>query len=218
MEELTRNATHEMAPPVPPRWKGIQSLDLVYRVNERCIELLCSVATREVLHVPPPMLSENLDLWGRLSEDARRSLAQMPFVIIEAQFKNAVWWRQAAEQGSHDNASDGHPNGLPREAREHLMHEITMLAWQMSRWDQTVAKLLLGIAPSVKAIIASLTPQQIRVIASNQNQAIQVRWADDALLWRDFLLAARAGDEKRLARLHLHAKMLLCTELAHLRE
>jgi hypothetical protein len=46
---------------------------------------------------------------------------------------------------------------------------------------------------------------------------IEVRWANDPPFWRDLLLAAEAGSDEKLAELRLHAKLLLCGELAELR-
>jgi hypothetical protein len=219
MEESTDGATGEEAPPAPPRWKGIQSLDLVHQLNERCVGLLYDVAASGAPNVLLPMLTENQDLWVSLHEEARLSLARMPFVIVDAKFRNAAWWRRAAaEQENPNDVSEKTSNGLSREASEHLMHETIMFAWQTARWDQTAAQISLGMAPSVINVIAALTPQQIRVIASRESQAVRIRWANDPYFWRDLLVAAKAGEQKRLATLHLHAKLLLCSEIAHLRE
>lgn len=98
------------------------------------------------------------------------------------------------------------------------MHETAMFAWQTARWDRTAAQMFLGMSSSVTDVIAALTPQQIRIIAAREPRAIRVRWADDPPLWRDLLAAASTGDQKRLATLHLHAKLLLASELAQLRD
>lgn len=72
----------------------------------------------------------------------------------------------------------------------------------------------LGMSPSVAELIAALTPQQIRAIAAHESQGIRVRWADDPQFWRDLLASAKAGEDEKLAELHLHAKLLVCRELA----
>lgn len=83
------------------------------------------------------------------------------------------------------------------------------------RWDRTVAQMALGMSPSVAEVIAALTPQQIREVAARESQGIRVRWADDPRFWRDLLMSAKAGDGEKLAELHLHAKLLLSSELLH---
>ncbi|MGH8240084.1 MAG: hypothetical protein ACREXP_24145, partial [Steroidobacteraceae bacterium] len=209
MNEFSDGATRESAPPSPPRWRGIQSLDLVHQLNERCIELLCDVAAADARHTILQIVTENRELWLRLEIEARRRVARMPFVIVDAKFKDAAWWRRVAESRTHEARAEEPSNGLPREASEHLMHETAMFAWQTARWDRTVAQMSLAMSPSVADVIAALTPQQVRAIAARESQCIRVRWADAPRFWRDLLMTAKAGDVEKLAELHLHAKLLV---------
>lgn len=202
--------------PLPPRWKGIQSLNLVHQINERCIGLLCDVAVADARPTALPIIAQNRDLWVHLGLEARQKTARIPFVIVDAQFKNEEWWRRAAESDARESEAEESLNGLPREASEHLMHELTIFAWQTARWDRTVAQMSLGMSPPVVELIAALTPQQVRAIATRDSQGMRVRWADDPRFWRDLLVAAKAGNDEKLAEIHLHAKLLLCSELAQL--
>lgn len=202
--------------PAPPRWKGIRSLDLVYQLNERCIDLLYNLASDGAHGTTLPLITEHRELWTRMEPAARRAAARMPFVVTDARFRDEMWWRQMMEVRVDDAEPDARSNGLPREASEHLMHETTMLAWQTARWDHTVAQMSLVMSSSVVAIISALTPQQIRTIAARECHAIQVRWVDDVQFWLDLLMAAVSGDEDRLGDLRLHAKLLLCGELTDL--
>ena len=216
MSESNHGVTPDPAPPVPPRWKGIQSLDLVHQLNERCIELLCDVAAADSRHTALPIITENREIWVRLEPEARHRAARMPFVIVDAKFSDDAWWRRVAESLANGAGAEAPSNGLPRESSEQLMNEMTMFAWQTARWDQTVAQLSLGMTPSVAKVIAALTPKQVREISARESQVIEVRWANDPPFWRDLLLAAMAGSDERLAELRLHAKLLLCGELSQL--
>lgn len=216
MTEPPVSAVRESVPPAPPRWKGIQSLELVHKLNERCLELLCQIVST-ALDSTLPFVRENRDLWARLAPEARRALGRIPFVIVDAHFVNAAWWQRASQINPQERAAGGLTNGLPPEASEHLMHETTIFAWQTARWDRTVAQLSLGMSPSVIEVISALAPQQIRIIATHEASAIRIRWASDASFWRDLLVAAEALDEKRLGTLHLHAKVLLGRELVQFR-
>lgn len=216
MGESSDRATRDSAPPSPPRWKGIQSLGLVYQLNERCIGLLCEVAAADARHATLPIVTENRELWVHLELEARQRAARMPFMIVDAQFKSEAWWQRVAESRAADTEAEESFNGFPHEASEHLMHETIIFAWQTARWDRTVAQMSLGMSPPVAELIAALTPRQIRAIAARESQGIRVRWADDSRFWRDLLVAAKAQDDERLAELHLHAKLLLCGELAQL--
>lgn len=215
MSESSNGVTPDPAP-LPPRWNGIQSLSLVHQLNERCIGLLCDLAVADARDATLPIIAHNRDLWIHLELEARQKAARIPFVIVDAQFKNEEWWRRAAESHAHESGAEEPLNGLPREASEHLMHELTIFAWQTARWDRTVAQISFGMSASVVDLIAALTPQQVRAIATQESQSMRVRWADDPRFWQDLLMAAKAGDDEKLAEIHLHAKLLLCGELAQL--
>jgi hypothetical protein len=220
MEEFGRAKAQDAGSlsPSPPRWKGVQAFGPVCQLNERCIELLCNVAASESSESALRIVIEHRAHWLSLGLDARQRLARMPFVMVDAQFKNEPWWGQVAQSKAHAiEATEPMSNGLPREASEHLMHETMMFAWQMVRWDRTVALLSFSMLPSVAEIIAGLSPQQLRALSSQDCHAVRIRWDDDLQLWRDLLLAAQAGNLEKLGELHLHAKLLLCSELVQIR-
>lgn len=217
-ESAGRGPRHPAVPPAPPRWKGVRSLDLVYRLNERCIDLLYELAITGARDTTLSVITSHVEFWLRLEPAARQSMARMPFIIMDAYFQDEMWWRRVTDYGLDDAQTDAASNGLPREVSEHLMHETVMLAWQTARWDHTVAQMSLAMSPSVVAIVSALTPQQVRVISARECHAIRVRWVDDLQFWRDLLAAAALRDGDRLRQLHLHAKLLLCSELTNIQK
>ena len=42
----------------------------------------------------PWVIADNRDLWIGLDIEARRGVAKMPFVILDAYFKGADWWHR----------------------------------------------------------------------------------------------------------------------------
>lgn len=209
-----RDGVSPEGPPKPPRWKGVQSLDLVYQLNERCMELLSKVAASDACAAALPIVAENRDLWSRLECEPRRIAARLPFVVLDVHFADQGWWQRVTSSCSEQRASEARCKLLPPEASEQLMHETVMFAWQTARWDRTVAQMVLGMSRSVAELISSLTPRQILAIATRESQSIGVRWANDPRFWRDLLLAAQTGNDERLADVQLHAKLLFCSELA----
>jgi hypothetical protein len=193
---------------------------MVHRFNERCIELLCAVASSSTPGTAPAV-AENREHWITLDLEARGRFAKMPFVIVDAHFKNADWWRRVARSAADpslneragENLESNSANGLPHDASKNLMHEAIMFAWQLVSSDRTTAIMAFGMLASVTEIIGELTPKDIREIATREHSAIAIRWADDVQLWRELLVAANAGDDNRLAALHLQVKLLLCGEL-----
>lgn len=201
-------------PPLAPRWKGAPSREAVRQLNERCVEVLCEAATEDFPATTLPVITEHRTLWRTLPLEARRLVAQIPFAIVDAQFGNEASWQQLVQ----DRAGFAvHATGLPGDVRHELMHETLMFAWQIARWDREVALMAFGMRPAVADLILALTPRQLRTIAATEHGGIQVRWADDLAFWRELLLAARAGNDEKLAELHLQAKLLLCSELAKIK-
>jgi hypothetical protein len=222
MDEKSGRTTDKAAQPSPPRWKGAQSIGMVYGFNERCIELLCAVAPSSNSQTTSAAIAENRELWINLNIDARRRIAKIPFVIMDANFKRDDWWHRVS-QSVVDSALSDSPaaenvgaystSGFSPEASKNLMQETIMFAWQLVGSDRTTAIMSFGMVAPVAEIISELTPKEVREISTREHSAVKLRWADDVKLWRDFLLAANAGDDDRLAALHLHAKLLICGDM-----
>jgi len=210
MEEFGELTEQTVAAPTPVRWKGATSFGPIHQLNERCIELLCDAATSDSPQVTLPIVTAHRELWIKLEAEARERMARLPFVIADAQFRNGTRWRRVTQSQPHEAEVDAISNGLPKEPSEHLMLETLMFAWQTARQDRTVALMAFAMSSSVAEIIAGLTPRQIRTIATRESHTVQIRWASNLPFWHDLLMAAQEDDEKQLAALHLHAKLMLC--------
>jgi hypothetical protein len=103
-----------------PRWTRSQSLDLVYRLNEQCLELIAGLATLPVGNAWQ-LVSANRELWIKLGPDARKRAARLPFVIVDLHFADEEWWRRLADVPTSDARAPDATNGLPRELNERLV-------------------------------------------------------------------------------------------------
>jgi hypothetical protein len=191
-----------------PRWKGSQSLELVYRYNERCLGLLCGpnagpIAARSLA------IAANLDLLRNLDRRNLGRAARLPFVIMDLRFADGAWWRDLL-QASPFNA--GSPAILTPEAESPdlvIARETVMFAWQTARWDRSTAQLSFGMSTRVVEVISHLSPAQVTEISSTQSDELRLRWDDDLKFWRDLLLAAASSDADLLDDILLHAKLQL---------
>jgi hypothetical protein len=95
---------------------------------------------------------------------------------------------------------------------DNLALDILLFARQSAREDLNVAKVMFAMTADVAGLIASLYLSQIRAIASANTSELKVRWDNDPELWRDLLIAARAGDEQPLAAVRRQAKLLFLTQ------
>jgi hypothetical protein len=210
----SEDTSHEAVSATAPRWKRSQSLDLVYQLNEHCLELLADVAAANA-GSELPLVSANRDLWAQLGPDARRRAALLPFVILDLRFADETWWKRAIGAPASTLHEPDSTSGLPSELSERLVQEILMFAWQMARSDRTAAQVSFGMRPAVAVIIGELMPGQVRDIASRASGDIHVRWEQNGRFWRELLFAAESGNEETIAELHLHAKLQLLGPLIY---
>jgi hypothetical protein len=206
-------SSYETASVVAPRWSRCQSIALVHQLNEHCLELLAENAASSACNAP--FVSANRDLWTRLTAEARKRAALMPFVILDLNFAHEAWWRRALEMQSVRNCEPMVTQDFTPETRKRLAQETLMFAWQTARSDRTAAQVSFGMRLPVAALIAELTPGQVRDIASRKSADLQVRWADDGPFWRALLSAAESGNGEAIAELHLHAKLQLLGPLIY---
>jgi hypothetical protein len=204
-------------PPSPPHWKGRDSLDLVYQLNERCLKLLCEAAAGPE-PCAWPALAHHRELWSTLRADALQCTARIPFVILDVYFSDEKWWREVVNESpaSAERSSSAHQwprYQWPGSVAADLIQEALIFAWHTVKWDRRVARLSLGMVPAVAESIASLTPQQLATIAGDHSDALRLRWYDHPGFWPRLLRAARGGDEEGVAEIHLHAKLLVMGEL-----
>jgi hypothetical protein len=195
-------------PPTPPRWKGRDSLDLAYQLNQRFFKLASDMAARPDTG-DWALIAQDRELWFHLNAESIERAARFPFVILDVCFANDEWWREVID-GRHPAAQT---NGWPASVSEQLMSETLVFAWHTAKWDKSVARLSLGMSPGVAEQIAAQTPQQLASISAKHFGALRLRWHDDREFWARLLMAARDGNEEVLSDIHLHANLLLCGEL-----
>jgi len=197
MPSYKRKDEDPSAPPTPPRWKGADSLELVCQFNERVLTLLKEAGAQP---------------WSQLSAESIRRAARFPFVIVDVMLTDEPWWRaiMASLKVPARNAS---LSLWPAEVAQKLTGEVVVFAFHTARWDRSVARLVLGMAPGVVEVVRALTPQQLDEIPRRYCGALRLRWQEDREFWARLIAAAQDGDGEALADIHLHAKLLLSGEL-----
>jgi hypothetical protein len=199
--------------PSAPRWKGSDSLDLVYRLNERSLQALKELAA-SLTQCDFLAVSRHRALWSSLTPEALSRAAQLPFVLLDVHFGDEAWWQRALAPVDRAPGDLVPANGsLPAEIADALMQETLIFAWHTVKWDQRVARLSLGMSPGVAKAMVAMTPQQLSVISSRHSRELRLRWQSQPDLWREVLRTAASTDDDALEEIYLHAKLLLCGEL-----
>jgi hypothetical protein len=208
--------TDDEASAASPRWTGAPSIPLAHQLNGQCVELICELANNLSAQELPPFILENRDLWRLLEPEARKRVAEFPFVIIDLRFKEAEPWQQANDEHLMTPAGVANTaphSGFPPKLFEDLALETLLFARQAAREDVNVAKAMFAMTSPVVRLIASLTVSQVRAIALSNASQLRVRWDSHPEFWRDLLIACRSGDEQALAAIRRQGKLLFCGEL-----
>jgi hypothetical protein len=196
--------------PTAPRWRGSDSLDLVYRLNERSLQAFKDwAASPEPCEVPA--IARHREIWSALGADALKRAAQLPFVLLDVHFGDVAWWGRIISGAEVSEVKNGAKDcGLPEWIANPLMQETLVFAWHTVKWDQRVARLSLGMSPGVAESIAAVMPQQLATISKQHSGELRLRWQCDAEFWDDLLRTAERDDQNVLDEFHLYAKLLLC--------
>lgn len=208
MRKANKKDNERYQPPTPPRWRGRESLDLAFEINQRALKVVSDWAAYPD-NAAWSLTTQDRKLWSTLDLQAIAGAARLPFVILNVHFTDLEWWRGVIAGNLESDASDA----LPANISQALMSETLIFAWHTARWDWRVARLSLGMLPAIATLIAGLTPQQLARVSKEHSSALRLRWDDHPDFWTRLLLATRDGDEEVLAEIHLHAKLLLCGEL-----
>jgi len=199
------------------KWTGAESLDLVHELNERCLEILEKLAERKSEEIRTDNAFEivrlHRDLWRGLDKTARRRASGCPFLLVDVKFQNEAWWRSAKDDCSEPGKGAVTASFFPAKVARELMGETLMLAWLTARSDRRTATLLLGLAPAVADIVASLRPRDIRRIVARHSRQLRPRWEALPRFWQQLLVAASGENDDSLFDVHLNGLQLLGAEL-----
>jgi len=202
-----RRAKSNYRSPSAPKWRGRDSLELVYQLNERALKLLSGAITSNIGSWP--VGAHHRDLWLALTPVAIERAARFPFVIVDIHFTDEHWWRSVAANRQDPVPVEATQEHWPKEVTVPLASEVLVFAWHSAKWDPRVARLTFGMLPGVVEAIAALTPQQLANIPPKHSGALALRWQGDPVFWPRLLAAVRDGDEASLADYYLHGKLLL---------
>ena len=199
------------------KWTGGETLDFVRALNERCLQVLGRQVTEEGRIFPGyetfEMVAACQKLWFELNESARCRAAKCPFLLIDMRFKNERWWREVGDGANCPDGKSTDPSIFPAESARELSAETLTLAWHAARSDARIASQVLGLAPGVVGIIASLGPREVQRTAARHSYQLRPRWESNPAFWHQLLSTAISGNAESLSEFHLHGLQLLGGDL-----
>jgi len=203
-----------LEPPGVPAWLHKETVRSLAELNEQCLELLAAQAAAMRPGVGHPMLRELKPLWAALNADARRRVADCPYLLVDVGFADARRWAWASGRGVQDREATYTPTFFTVPQTVGVTRIVLTYAWLLARSQVSAARLLLGMPPQCAGLLATCSLRQITEIAESHPQWLQPRWPGRVRVWRDLLSSAMQSDSRTLDRLRLHGLRLLASEVA----
>jgi hypothetical protein len=203
----TRNANFH--PAGTPIRAAPAALLPVHELNHQCIELLVRAAWSESPDLP--LARQFRASLRNLNPESRLRAAHRAFLLVDIEFMNRDWWKEARRSGSK-TVGVRRPAHFPKTAAVQLGRASISLL-RHSIHSLGVEASLLGAHPGVLEIIASLSLTEIDRLAERRFRDVRPRWEDRPALWQKLIQSAASPDIRLTRDLDLTGLHLLVSDL-----
>jgi hypothetical protein len=196
-------------------WLPSQGVDPapLAELNAECLELLALRAGDPgESAVLPRLLAETRELWASLPNPAVRRLASAPFSLFDAGFAASPRWLELRSAGVHDLAEPREAAYFDSPAARAITRRMLVYGWHLARSRPRAACLVFGATLPAVESLAACSLAALEAAAERNGDALRPRWAHQTAFWRELLLAASSGDERRLHELLLGGVQRLAAE------
>jgi hypothetical protein len=196
-------------------WLPSQGVDPapLAEINAEGLGLLAERAAQEELaaRLPPP-LSGMRELWADLPAAAVRRLAAAPFSLFDAGFAGSSRWLEMRAGGVHDQAQRPTNPYFDAAPARSITRRMLVYGWHLARSRPRAACLVFGASLAAIESLAACSLSALDAAADRNGDVLRPRWAQQQAFWRELLLAASAGADRRLHELLLGGVQRLAAE------
>ena len=210
--KIGRRGRRTPAHPLKPMpWADADVLERIRRLNTGVLEAaIRSIASESADDIE--ITRRHRDLWLKMDTAACARIAGNPVLLMDLRFRDVEWWLWVTNKAPKPIRARQAEGNLKIEGAATLTREILVEACIISRSSPLAAKLVFGLKSHVLELVADLQASEIDHIATSHHDDLQLRWADDAVFWRNLLQAAISGSEDDIAAVHMHSLQLLENE------
>ncbi len=160
----------------------------------------------------PPLVAGLRGLWADLPNQALKRLAAAPYSLFDAGLAGASRWLEMRAAGVHELPQCVEPAYFdPADARS-ISRRMLVYGWHLARSRPRAACLVFGVTfPAVESL-AACSLVALDSVAERHGDKLRPRWAHQQGFWREMLLAASAGADRRLHELLLGGVQRLAAE------
>jgi hypothetical protein len=188
--------------------------DVLARVRSLNVGVLEAVIRSIAAEAPDDIevTRRHKELWLAMDAAACTRIAGNPVLLMDLRFHDVEWWLWATNKAPRPIRARHAEGNFRIEGATTLTREILVETCITSRSSPLAAKLVFGLKSGVLEVIADLSSSEIDRIATGHHDELQLRWADDAVFWRNLLHAAISGSDDEIAAVHMHSLQLLESE------
>jgi hypothetical protein len=187
-------------------WLPSQGVDPgpLAEINAECLGLLAiRVAESECGIALPPLLEGLREEWAAMPAHAVRRLSTAPFSLFDAGFALAPRWLELRSCGVHDASSRATLAYFEPEMARSITRRMLVYGWHLARSRPRAACLVFGATIGAVESLAACSLAALEAAAERNADTLRPRWASQLGFWRELLVTASAGADKRLHELLL---------------
>lgn len=195
-------------------WLPSQGVDPapLAELNSECLGQLVLRAAESDATCSPSLLSSLRVQWASLPAHAVRRLSAAPFSLFDAGFASAPRWLELRTRGVHELPQRIEPAYFPADMARGITRRMLVYGWHLARSRPRAACLVFGSTMASVESLAACSLVSLEAAADRNAEALRPRWSHQTSFWRELLLAASAGTDRRLHELLLGGIQRLAAE------
>jgi hypothetical protein len=196
-------------------WLPSQGVDPapLAELNAECLgQLVLRAAQSDTIASAPLLLSSLHAHWASLPAHAVRRLSAAPFSLFDAGFASAARWLEIRTRGVHELPQRGETAFFQPEAARSISRRMLVYGWHLARSRPRAACLVFGSTLAGIESLAACSLSSLEAAADRNAETLRPRWSNQTNFWRELLLAAESGADRRLHELLLGGVQRLAAE------
>ena len=187
-------------------WLPSQGVDPapLAELNAECLGQLVMRAAESGNTAPaPPLLSVLHEHWAALPAQAVKRLSAAPFSLFDAGFASAPRWLELRTRGVHELPQRVEPAYFEAVMARPITRRMLVYGWHLARSRPRAACLVFGSTIAAVESLAACSLVALEAAADRNAEALRPRWSNQFGFWRELLVAATEGADRRLHELLL---------------
>ena len=196
-------------------WLPSQGVDPapLAELNSECLGQLVLRAAETDTRAPAPLLLSSLrGQWAAFPAHAVRRLSAAPFSLFDAGFASAPRWLEMRTRGVHELPQRVEPAYFPIDMARPITRRMLVYGWHLARSRPRAACMVFGATMAGIESLAACSLASLEAAADRNADSLRPRWSTQTSFWRELLLAASAGTDRRLHELLLGGVQRLAAE------